>query len=96
MPPPQDKAEEAYPRASHDPMDEKQAVGETRDVEVSAASVALAAAMAEQKPKMFSRDMWKLWWIMGIGYLVSTMNGYGTDTLFSIPLFSAVLLTSMT
>jgi hypothetical protein len=65
-------------------MDEKAAVGETRDIEVSAASVALAAVVAEEKPKMFSRDMWKLWWIMGIGYLVSTMNGYGMYTLQSL------------
>lgn len=74
-----DKSDLAHPRASHDPMDEKPpvAVGETREMEVSVVSAALAAAVEEQKPSMFSKNMLKLWWIMSIGYLISTMNGYG-------------------
>jgi len=45
--------------------------------EVNTASVALAAAVASQKPKLWSRNMIKLYGIMAIGYLVSTMNGFG-------------------
>jgi hypothetical protein len=44
---------------------------------VNAASVALAAAMAQQKPSLLSKNMFKLYFIMAIGYLVSTMNGFG-------------------
>lgn len=46
-------------------------------VEVNAASVALAAAIEAQKPSLLSKNMLKLYFIMGIGYLVSTMNGFG-------------------
>lgn len=87
MPPPEvmdEKFDDANPRASHDPMDldeKPAAVGETREMEVSVVSTALAAAIEEQKPKLFSKSMLKLWWIMGIGYLVSTMNGYGRCSL---------------
>jgi hypothetical protein len=56
-------------------MDEKQATGNV--VQVNAASVALAAAVAAQKPKLLSKNMLKLYFIMGVGYLVSTMNGFG-------------------
>lgn len=50
---------------------------ENEDVhEVQAASVALAAAVATQKPNPWSRNMMQLYGIMAIGYLVSTMNGY--------------------
>lgn len=45
--------------------------------EVHTTSVALAAAVAAQKPKLLSKNMIKLYMIMGIGYLVSTMNGFG-------------------
>jgi len=44
---------------------------------VNAASVALAAAMAQQKPSLLSKNMLQLYFIMAIGYLVSTMNGFG-------------------
>jgi hypothetical protein len=44
---------------------------------VNAQSVALAAAVAAQKPKLLSPNMIKLYMIMAIGYLVSTMNGFG-------------------
>lgn len=56
--------------------DEKYASGHV--TQVQAASVALAAAVAAQKPSLLSKNMLKLYFIMGIGYLVSTMNGFGT------------------
>ena len=45
--------------------------------DVSPASEALAAAVASQKPDPWSRNMLQLYSIMSIGYLVSTMNGFG-------------------
>lgn len=54
---------------------------ETR--EVTTASVALAAAVAEQKPNIWSKNMIKLYGIMGVGYLVSTMNGFGTVSAYT-------------
>ncbi len=48
-----------------------------RVAQVNTASVALAAAVAEQKPNLWSRNMIRLYFIMGIGYLVSTLNGFG-------------------
>ena len=45
--------------------------------EANVASAALAAAHAAKKPSLLSRNMLKLYFIMGIGYLVSTMNGFG-------------------
>lgn len=65
-------------KVSHNKMDGK-SQADTNHAMVSAASVALAAALAEQKPTMFSRNMMKLWRIMGIGYLISTMNGFGIN-----------------
>lgn len=57
-------------------IDEKYASGNV--TQIQAASVALAAAVAAQKPSLLSKNMLKLYFIMGIGYLVSTMNGFGT------------------
>ncbi|KAI5918168.1 lactose permease [Camillea tinctor] len=62
-------------------MDEKHP-SEVR--EVNTASVALAAAVAEQKPKLLSPNMIRLYMIMGIGYLVSTMNGFDSSLMGSI------------
>jgi hypothetical protein len=56
-------------------VDEKYATGNVRQVQ--AASVALAAATAAQKPSLLSKNMLKLYFIMAVGYLVSTMNGFG-------------------
>jgi hypothetical protein len=56
-------------------MDEKYATGNFRQVQ--AASVALAAATAAQKPSLLAKNMLKLYFIMAVGYLVSTMNGFG-------------------
>ncbi len=58
-------------------VDEKYATGKV--LQVQAASVALAAAVAAQKPSLFSKNMLKLYFIMAIGYLVSTMNGFGIN-----------------
>lgn len=46
---------------------------------VNTQSVALAAAVAAQKPNLLSPNMIKLYLIMSIGYLVSTMNGFGMN-----------------
>ncbi|KAH8195984.1 hypothetical protein TruAng_009850 [Truncatella angustata] len=66
--------------------DEKSPQGEVRQVQ--AASVALAAAVAEQKPKLWSKNMRQLYAIMGIGYrmfqFVSTMNGFDSSLMGSI------------
>ena len=56
-------------------IDEKYATGNVR--QVNTASVALAAATAAQKPSLLSKNMLKLYFIMAVGYLVSTMNGFG-------------------
>ncbi|KAK8045609.1 general substrate transporter [Apiospora rasikravindrae] len=56
--------------------------GEVR--EVAAASVALTAALAEQKPKLLSPNMIRLYLIMSIGYLVSTMNGFDSSLMGAI------------
>ena len=55
-------------------MDEK-AGEELREVQT--ASEALEAALAAEKPKPWGAGMIRLYFIMGIGYLVSTMNGFG-------------------
>ncbi|KAF1993784.1 general substrate transporter [Amniculicola lignicola CBS 123094] len=52
--------------------------------EKTVASVALAAAMEAQKPKLLSKSMIQLYMIMGIGYLVSTMNGFDSSLMGSI------------
>lgn len=45
--------------------------------EVNTASEALAVAIAQDKPNPWGSGMIRLYAIMGIGYLVSTMNGFG-------------------
>ncbi|KAF2732250.1 general substrate transporter [Polyplosphaeria fusca] len=52
--------------------------------EANVASVALAAAVEAQKPKLLSRNMIQLYAIMGIGYLVSTMNGFDSSLMGAI------------
>ncbi|KAK6199133.1 hypothetical protein LQW54_010052 [Pestalotiopsis sp. IQ-011] len=56
--------------------------------EVQAASVALAAAVAEQKPKLWSKNMRQLYAIMTVGYrefpVVSTMNGFDSSLMGAI------------
>lgn len=71
-----EKKDEAFASSAHvqNPKDG----GRTQTREVHTASVALAAAVAEQKPNIWSKNMFKLYGIMAVGYLVSTMNGFGT------------------
>ncbi|KAJ0335377.1 hypothetical protein COL922a_009305 [Colletotrichum nupharicola] len=66
------------------PMDEKaaNAVGDVK--EVNAASVALAAALAEAKTNIWSPNMLRLYFIMAVGYLVSTMNGFDSSLMGAI------------
>ncbi|KAH8726235.1 general substrate transporter [Phaeosphaeriaceae sp. PMI808] len=52
--------------------------------EANVASVALAAALEAQKPKLLSRNMLQLYGIMGIGYLVSTFNGFDSSLMGAI------------
>ena len=47
-------------------------------------NVALAEAIAAQKPSLWSRNMLQLYMIMGIGYLVSTLNGFDSSLMGSI------------
>ncbi|KAH9860718.1 hypothetical protein J1614_012050 [Plenodomus biglobosus] len=52
--------------------------------EAHVANVALAAALEAQKPKLLSKSMMQLYGIMGIGYLVSTMNGFDSSLMGAI------------
>ncbi|KAL9945934.1 hypothetical protein D7B24_005203 [Verticillium nonalfalfae] len=75
--------EETKPHYEHEePFAGKEGVGKV--TEVNATSVALAAAMAEQKPNIWSANMIRLYMIMGIGYLVSTMNGFDSSLMGAI------------
>ena len=56
---------------------ESKPAGEVR--EVTAASVALASAVAAKKPSLTSPGMLKLFFILSVGYLISTMNGYDSS-----------------
>lgn len=58
-------------------LDGEKPTGNVKNVNTK--SVALAAAIAAQKPNLLSPNMIKLYLIMSIGYLVSTMNGFGTS-----------------
>jgi hypothetical protein len=44
------------------------------------ACVTLARAAAEQPPKMWSLEMGPIYLIMTVGYLVSTIQGYGKQS----------------
>ncbi|KAJ2987340.1 hypothetical protein NUW58_g4563 [Xylaria curta] len=55
---------------------------ETR--EINTASAALEAAIAEQKPRLLSPNMIRLYAIMGVCYLVSTMNGFDSSLMGAI------------
>ena len=47
--------------------------------EVKTASVALAAAVVARKPSLLSPGMLKLYFILSVGYLISTMNGFDSS-----------------
>ncbi|KAH9211971.1 general substrate transporter [Leptodontidium sp. 2 PMI_412] len=84
-PKPNDKGAEHYETTAQQVssnLDEKYATGNV--VQVQAASVALAAAVAAQKPSLWSKSMLQLYFIMGVGYLVSTMNGFDSSLMGSI------------
>jgi hypothetical protein len=53
-------------------------------INANSASVALAAAIQGQKPNLWSWNMIQLYFIMGVGYLVSTMNGYDSSLMGAI------------
>ncbi|RDW75472.1 putative lactose permease [Coleophoma cylindrospora] len=63
-------------------LDEKAPTGEVK--QLNAASVALAAAIEAQKPSLLSKNMFKLYFIMAVGYLVSTMNGFDSSLMGAI------------
>lgn len=52
--------------------------------EANVHSVALTEAIAAQKPNKWSKNMLKLYAIMGIGYLVSTLNGFDSSLMGAI------------
>ena len=70
--------EVAIPRAE---VDRQLSHGDAK--EFRAASVALTSAVEAQKPSLLSKNMLKLYGIMAIGYLVSTMNGYDSSLMVS-------------
>lgn len=69
------------PGLAHDEIMDEKVTGNVKSINTT--SVALATAIAGQKPKLLSKNMLKLYFIMGIGYLVSTMNGYGASLIVS-------------
>ncbi|KAK1995246.1 general substrate transporter, partial [Colletotrichum falcatum] len=75
--------QKSHAEVEHDstPFDEKAPAGEV--TEINAASVALAAALAERPPNIWSPNMIKLYCILAIGYLVSTMNGFDSSLMGS-------------
>lgn len=52
--------------------------------EANVHSVALTEALAAQKPSPWSRNMLQLYAIMGVGYLVSTLNGFDSSLMGAI------------
>lgn len=57
--------------------------------EANVHSVALTEALAAQKPSPWSRNMIKLYMIMAIGYLVSTLNGFDSSLMVRFPAYRA-------
>ncbi|KAF2162117.1 hypothetical protein M409DRAFT_69331 [Zasmidium cellare ATCC 36951] len=57
--------------------------------EAQVASVALTAAVNAQKPSLWSKNMTQLYCLMGVGYLVSTMNGFDSSLMGSINAISS-------
>lgn len=51
---------------------------EYRKAEPVTGSTALAEALADAKPRPLSKNMIKLYGIMVVGYLIATMNGFGS------------------
>jgi hypothetical protein len=70
--------------AEHNEIDDEKLQAQAKVVQINAASVALAAAVAAQKPKLLSKNMIQLYAIMAVGYLVSTMNGFDSSLMGSV------------
>lgn len=64
--------------------EKKEFVGDVRNVKVNPAAAALAAATEANKPSLVSPGMLKLWFIIGIGYLISTLNGFDSSLMGSV------------
>lgn len=72
-------------KASSEELDlKKEARGSIHGLETNPAAAALTAATEAQKPSMFSKGMLRLWLIVGIGYLISTMNGFDSSLMGSV------------
>ncbi|TFL00244.1 general substrate transporter [Pterulicium gracile] len=71
-------------KSDHSSPIEKEEHHATTTTQVNEASVALAAAIAQQKPKLWTPNMIRLYAIMSIGYLVSTMNGFDSSLMGAI------------
>jgi uncharacterized membrane protein len=48
------------------------------DPKIALSSTTLAEALLADKPKLMSENMMKLYGILVIGYMIATMNGFGT------------------
>lgn len=59
----------------HMENEEKQPTGAVTHMEAGFVDLATAAAL--QKPKFWSMSMLRLYLVMTVGYLVSTIQGYG-------------------
>lgn len=66
-------------RHDSNPIDEKEA-----GVRTQSAAAALEEVLAQNKPNPWSKGMIRLYFIMGIGYLVSTMNGFDSSLMGAI------------
>lgn len=52
-------------------------VHEEHDPKIDANPSALAEALLANKPKPLSKNMFKLYGILVVGYMIATMNGFG-------------------
>lgn len=50
---------------------------EQHDPKIDANPSALAEALLANKPKPLSKNMFKLYGILVVGYMIATMNGFG-------------------
>ena len=76
-----------YRKSSIEEVDEKQ----VRNVEVNPAAAELVAVTEANKPSLVSPGMIKLWIIVSIGYLISTMNGFDSSLMGSINAMKGML-----
>lgn len=76
-----------YRKSSIEEIDEKH----VRNVEVNPAAAELVAVTEANKPSLVSPGMIKLWVIVSIGYLISTMNGFDSSLMGSINAMKGML-----